>query len=66
MTGNTRRENVVKVYSRIPVNQVEFTKNGKSVSTVKGHDDVDLTITLDAPAPPSGTWVKLMWRRRGI
>lgn len=51
--------NVVKVYSRIPVNQVEFTKNGKSVNTVKGHDDVDLTVTLDAPAPPSGTWVKL-------
>lgn len=51
--------NVVKVYARIPVNQVEFTKNGKSVSSVKGHDNVDLTITLDAPAPPSGTWVKL-------
>jgi hypothetical protein len=52
-------QNEVTVYSRIPVNQVEFTKNGKSVSTVKGHDDVDLTVTLDAPAPPSGTWVKL-------
>jgi hypothetical protein len=51
--------NVVKVYSRIPVNQVEFTKDGKSLSTVKGHGRVDLTITLNAPAPPSGTWVKL-------
>ena len=51
--------NVVKVYSRIPVNQVEFTKDGKSVSKVKGHDRIDLTITLNAPAPPSGTWVKL-------
>ena len=51
--------NAVNVYARIPVNQVEFTKNGKSISSVKGHDNVDLTITLDAPAPPSGTWVKL-------
>src|ERR1700735_1629043 len=51
--------NVVNVYARIPVNQVEFTKNGKSISTVKGHDNVDVTVTLDAPAPPSGTWVKL-------
>ena len=41
------------------MNQVEFTKDGKSVNRVKGHDRVDLTITLDAPAPPSGTWVKL-------
>jgi hypothetical protein len=51
--------NVVTVYPRIPVNQVEFTKNGKSVDIVKGHDVVDLTITLNAPAPPSGTWVRL-------
>jgi hypothetical protein len=51
--------NVVKVYSRIPVNEVEFTKNGNSISSVKGHDNVDVTVTLDAPAPPSGTWVKL-------
>jgi hypothetical protein len=51
--------NVVNVYSRIPVNQVEFTRDGRSISSVKGHDNVDLTITLDAPAPPSGTWVKL-------
>jgi len=51
--------NVVRAYSRVPVNDVEFTKGGKSVNKVKGHDRVDLTITLDAPAPPSGTWVKL-------
>ncbi len=51
--------NVVNVYARIPVNEVEFTKNGKSIGSVKGHDNVDLTITLNAPAPPSGTWVKL-------
>jgi hypothetical protein len=51
--------NVLDVCSRIPVNQVEFTKNGKSISSVKGHDNVDLTITLDAPAPPSSPWVKL-------
>jgi hypothetical protein len=51
--------NVVNVYARIPVNQVEFTKDGKSIGSVKGHDNVDLTITLNAPAPPSGAWVKL-------
>jgi hypothetical protein len=51
--------NIVNVYARIPVNQAEFTKNGKSVDAVKGHDTVDLTLTLDAPAPASGTWVKL-------
>jgi len=51
--------NVVKAYARIPVNQIEFTKDGTSVTKVKGHDRVDLTITLDAPAPPSSTWVKL-------
>ncbi len=51
--------NIVNVYARIPVNQVEFSKNGKSVDTVKGHDTVDLTLTLNAPAPASGTWVKL-------
>ncbi len=51
--------NVVAVHPRIPVNQVEFTKNGKSIVTVKGHDVVDLTITLGAPAPLSGTWVRL-------
>jgi hypothetical protein len=51
--------NSVNVYARIPVNQAEFTKNGKSVDQVKGHDNVDLTLTLDAPAPASGTWIKL-------
>jgi hypothetical protein len=51
--------NVVAVHPRIPVNCVEFSKNGKSVDSVKGHDAVDLTITLDAPAPSSGTWVRL-------
>jgi hypothetical protein len=57
--------NLVTVYSRVPVNQVEFTKKGKSVNSVKGHDVVDLTITLDAPAPPSGSWVKLEVRPPG-
>jgi hypothetical protein len=51
--------NAINVYARIPVNQAEFTKEGKSVDTVKGHDSVDLTLTLDAPAPASGTWVRL-------
>jgi hypothetical protein len=53
------KKNTVNVYPRIVVKRVEFTKNGKSTSSVKGHDSVDLTITLDAPAPPSGTWVNL-------
>lgn len=51
--------NLINVYARIPVNSAEFTKDGKPVDSAKGHDTVDLTITLDAPAPPSGTWVKL-------
>jgi len=52
-------QNSVNVFPRIPVNQVAFTKNDLPVSTVKGHDVVDLTITLSAPAPPSGSWVEL-------
>jgi hypothetical protein len=52
-------EITVNAYARIPVNEVEFRKNQKKVSAVAGHDTVDLAITLDAPAPPSGTWVKL-------
>jgi hypothetical protein len=52
-------QNPVNVYPRIPVNDVEFTKDGQPISTVKGHGNVDLTITLDAPARPSGTWVQL-------
>lgn len=51
--------NLVNVYARIPMNQAEFTKSGKSVDSVKGHETVDLTLTLDAAAPSSGTWVKL-------
>jgi hypothetical protein len=51
--------NLVHMNARIPVNQAEFTKNGKSINSVKGHDTVDLVLTLDAPAPASGTWVKL-------
>ncbi|MFZ3217885.1 MAG: hypothetical protein WA192_17630 [Candidatus Acidiferrales bacterium] len=51
--------NTIQVYARTPMNDAEFTKNGKSVDTVKGHDTVDLTLTLDAPAPASGAWVKL-------
>lgn len=51
--------NLINVYAPIPVNSAEFTKDGKPVDVVKGHDTIDLTLTLDAPAPPSGTWVKL-------
>ncbi len=50
---------VVHAYARVPVNQVLFERGGKEVETVKGHDSVDVAITLNAPAPPSGTWVKL-------
>jgi hypothetical protein len=51
--------NLVNMNARIPVNQAEFTKNGKTIDSAKGHDTVDLALTLDAPAPASGTWVKL-------
>jgi hypothetical protein len=53
-------QNVIAVHPRIPVNEIEFTKNGEPVYSVKGHDTVDLTITLNSPAPASGTWVKLI------
>jgi hypothetical protein len=58
--------NIVNIYARIPVNQAEFTKNGKTVDTVKGHDTVDLMLTLNAPAPASGTWVKLETTPPGV
>jgi hypothetical protein len=51
--------NIVHSYARVPVKQVLFEKNGKHIETVKGHDSVDVMITLEAPAPASGTWVKL-------
>lgn len=50
--------NIVNYFAPIPVNDAEFMKDGKSIETVKGHDTVDLLITLNAPAPASGTWVK--------
>jgi hypothetical protein len=52
-------QNPVNVFSRIPVNEIEFTKNELPIQSVEGHDVVDVTITLDAPAPASGTWVQL-------
>jgi hypothetical protein len=58
-------EGAVSAYSRIPVNQVEFRKNETKVTEVEGHQNVDLTITLNAAAPPSGTWVKLEARPAG-
>jgi len=60
------RRNIVNIYARIPLNQAEFTKNGKPVDTVKGHDTVDLQLTLDAAAPASGTWVKLETTPPGV
>ena len=65
--GNRKAVNEITVnaYARIPVNQVEFRKNEKKVNEVAGHQNVDLAITLDAPAPPSGTWVKLEARPEG-
>jgi len=53
------KKNMVNVYKRVPVKRVEFTREGENITSVKGHDSVELTITLEAPAPPSGTWVKL-------
>jgi hypothetical protein len=58
-------EIAVNAYARIPVNQVEFSKSEKKVNEVAGHQSVDLTITLDAPAPASGTWVRLEARPEG-
>src|SRR6202042_2444101 len=58
--------NEVNVYARIPVNEAKFTKEGNGVDSVKGHDTVDITLTLDAPAPPSGTWVKLEAEPAGL
>jgi hypothetical protein len=52
-------QNTVNVFARIPVNQVSFTKNDSAISTIKGHDVTDITITLSAPAPASGSWVHL-------
>ena len=58
--------NFVNIYARIPLNQAEFTKKGEAVDTVKGHDTVDLTLTLNAPAPASGAWVKLETTPAGV
>jgi hypothetical protein len=58
--------NIVNIYARIPLNQAEFTKNGRPVDNVKGHDTVDLTLTLNSPAPASGTWVKLETTPPGV
>jgi hypothetical protein len=52
-------QNVINISPRIPVNQVEFAKNDLPIQSVKGHDVVDVQLTLSAPAPASGTWVKL-------
>ena len=59
-------QNVINVFSRIPVNQIEFRKNDSTIQGVKGHDVVDVTITLNAPAPASGTWVKLETTPPGV
>ncbi|HEY0704542.1 MAG TPA: hypothetical protein VGD60_17345 [Candidatus Acidoferrales bacterium] len=58
--------NEVNVFARIPVNEAKFTKDGKAIDSVKGHDTVDLTVTLNAPAPASGTWVKLEAEPAGL
>jgi hypothetical protein len=58
--------NLVHIYARIPVNQAEFVKNGKRVDSLNGHNTVDLILTLDAPAPRSGAWVKLETTPPGV
>jgi len=52
-------KNTIHSYARVPVKSVRYQQNGADVATVKGHDLIDVRITLDAPAPESGTWVKL-------
>jgi hypothetical protein len=59
-------QNVINIFPRMPVNQVEFTKNDLPIQNVKGHDVVDVTLTLNAPAPASGTWVKLETTPPGV
>jgi hypothetical protein len=58
--------NIVNIFARIPVNQAQFTKKGQPVDSVKGHDTVDLTLTLNSPAPASGAWVKLETTPPGV
>jgi hypothetical protein len=52
-------KNTIHSYARVPMKSVRYQQNGADVATVKGHDLIDVKLTLDAPAPDSGTWVKL-------
>lgn len=52
-------KNTIRSFARVPVKRVRYEQNGSDVVAMKGHDLVDVKITLDAPAPESGTWVKL-------
>lgn len=52
-------KNTIHSYARVPVKSVRYEENGANVALIKGHDLLDVKITLDAPAPESGTWVKL-------
>jgi hypothetical protein len=52
-------KNTIHSFARVRVKSVRYEKNRADVATVKGHDLIDVRITLDAQAPESGTWVKL-------
>lgn len=52
-------KNTIHSYARVPVSSVHYEQNGAEVAAVKGHDLIDVKITLEAPSPESGTWVKL-------
>ena len=52
-------KNTIHSYARVPVQKVEFQQNGAPVTKVRGHDLVDVEVTLAGASPESGTWVKL-------
>jgi hypothetical protein len=52
--------NTIHSYARVPVKSVRYQQNGADVAAVKGHELLDVKITIDSPAPESGTWVKLV------
>jgi len=51
-------KNTIRSYARIQVKSVRYEQKGTDVSAIKGHDLIDVKVTLEAPSPESGTWVK--------
>lgn len=58
-------KNMIHSYARIPVKRVRYENKGLDVDSVRGHDSVDVKITLEAASPESGTWVKLTTTPQG-